>query len=100
MSPTRQWFFAGCLAMTATVATVAQAELPPYLMLSPGSYHAHPVVRDIHNHLHHLPPPAGVGRPVSVARQGYAYGWFGVPARRQPVRHFGYRQKYTQWTCQ
>lgn len=37
-------------------------------------------------------------RMVPQVRSGYAYGWFGVAARRHPERHFGYHRNYTQWS--
>jgi hypothetical protein len=53
-------------------------------------------------HMHELvhPPVATIQAAVIEPgwRQPYAYGFFGAKPTRHPVRHFGYRQDYTQWT--
>lgn len=54
--------------------------------------------RAVHELVH--PPVATIQGAVLEPgwRQPYAYGFFGAKPYRHPVRHFGYRQSYTQWT--
>lgn len=54
--------------------------------------------RAIHGLVH--PPVATIQGAVLEEgwRQPYAYGFFGAVPHRHPVRHFGVRKNYTQWT--
>lgn len=55
-------------------------------------------VRAAHELVH--PPVATIQGAVLEQgwRQPYAYGFFGAVPHSHPVRHFGYRKNYTQWT--
>jgi hypothetical protein len=71
--------------LLALHCAAALAQAPPYLVLraAPGD------------------PAAAADNPqIPVARQGYAYGWFGVPPRRHAAWHYGVRRQYIQWVWQ
>jgi hypothetical protein len=101
----------------ADVARFAELAGPPHQVIEP------PAVRRDRDHLHrshhrgapappiHHPPlgtlhrhltspraivPGAAERPVW--KRPYSYGYFGARGKRHWSRHYGYRDRYTQWT--
>jgi hypothetical protein len=59
---------------------------------------AHPLPHLIHHHTRHVAPaviPDGTLR--EVWKSPFSYGYFGASGSRRWIRHFGYRDRDTEW---
>ena len=75
-------------AVLSVSADRAEAADPPsYLLLRPQA------MKKDHFHGRGYHP----GRAYGVSTHSYAYGWFGVPRRKQWNYSRGYRESYIQW---